>query len=114
MIKLGKQASNSELLEGREKLQKDFVCENPVILENVLHGNNPEDGTEFLTALVTTLDGVEAYVRIPATSIDVFNEITPEDVEKEFSTGKYYLYMEKKRNRRDTRDYYVAWIEKQN
>lgn len=114
MIKLGKQASNSELLEGREKLEKDFVCQNPVILENILHGNNPEDGSEFLTALVTTLEGVEAYVGIPVTSMDIFNDITPEDVERELSSGKIYLYMEKKRNRKNTRDYYIAWMDKQN
>lgn len=112
MIKLGKQKSNSELLEGREKLEKDFVCENPVILVDVLHGNNPENDEEFLTALVITLDGVEGYVGIPASSIDLFNSITEEDVKTTLASNQVVLKMEKKRNRKNTRDYYIAWMEK--
>lgn len=109
-LKLGKQKSNGELLEGREKLSKDFVCENPVKLESVLVGNNPEDGTEFMTALVTTLDNRECYVGIPVTSMDVFtfgqeelDQLQKEDI---------YLFMEKKRNRKNTRDYYIAWMDR--
>lgn len=111
MLKLGKSKSNSELLEGRKKLEKDYVCENPCILEDVLHGNNPDNNEEFLTALVTTMDGEPAFVGIPVTSMDVFNTITEEDVENTLSKGNVLLYMEKKRNRKGTRDYYIAWMD---
>lgn len=110
MLKLGKQKSNSELLEGREKLTKDFVCKNPVIIEGVLKGNNPENNEEFITALVTTLDGKDGFVSIPITSLDLFNSLDEND-EKILAEGKILLFMEKKRNRKDTRDYYIAWMD---
>ena len=53
MIKLGKSKSNSELLEGRKKLEKDYVCENPVILEDILHYEiNTDDLQKLLNIIV--------------------------------------------------------------
>lgn len=106
-MRVGKQPSIKDLLEGREKLKKDDVVASSKNgkptkqIESVIDGESSEYGY-----FIVVLFNDNTYVHVPKASINDMKENVGED----YSSGNYGLVMECSKSK-NNRDYYTCYIE---
>ena len=110
MINFGKNntsGSVKELKEGRIKLTKDYIVNNPCLVEKVIKGVDIENNAVYFTLLVTTPNNEKGYVYAPYTANEMLEAVEDTD----FVNSDVLVYMESKVSKKG-RNYYIMWFEK--